>query len=343
MRTYVAGDALVIVPEDVPEDGPPSALADWLGGRFWLGKVFLAELVRRGRVRVQGMKDAHLDTPVVPGRRVSLCGGVEADAGVPGWYPGGPWPPARVLFEDDHALVADKPAGIIVHPGGPADGVLHPADRDTLAHRVAQHFALSGLRRQVRHVHRLDRETTGAVLYAKHEYSARTFDALLRARRVKRSYVALVAGRLAPAAGTVDLPIGRDRHVAGRFRVSASGRPAVTHYRTVAVAPGNPPVSLVALTLETGRTHQIRVHLAHLGCPVLGDALYGCAAARRLWPPGAGHALHAATLSFDHPYAGGSVTVTSPLPDVWQDVLQRFGLHHGLLPGAQVTLWEGMT
>ncbi|MCL6548222.1 MAG: RluA family pseudouridine synthase [Alicyclobacillus sp.] len=338
MNVEVAGDALLITPGG-REAGRP--LAELLIADLWLPEAFVSRLFTSGRVWA-GRRQAYPEDSVKAGDRVRLLGGVEEPAGVdirgdirhdvrddepadsgpavPDAAPSGTaWPLPSVLYEDDHLMVVDKPAGILIYPGS-------DADQDTLAHRVAWYFAMCGLRRKVRHVHRLDRDTTGAVLYAKHAYSARALDLMMSRRLIHRRYLALAAGRLHPPAGEIRAPIGRDRHVAGRYRVSRAGREAVTHYRTRAWFPaGNGGVSLVELTLDTGRTHQIRVHLAYLGHPVVGDALYGggTGVGNLRWTEG--QALHAVELIFVHPYQQREISVQAPLPKAFADAMEQLG------------------
>lgn len=209
------------------------------------------------------------------------------------------WQPLSVLYEDDFCLVADKPAGIAVHPA-------RPGEDDTLANAVAAHYESTGQQAAVRHIHRLDRWTTGPVLYAKGKFSQYQLDRAMREGRIGRTYLAVAQGVPAARQGTIRAPIGRDRHVSGKRRVSARGAPAVTHYTVVETFKD---AALLRLTLETGRTHQIRVHLAHIGHPVCGDALYGGDTGLI-----SRQALHGAEIRFPHPFGFGLTQVSSPLP-----------------------------
>lgn len=231
------------------------------------------------RVRVQ----------IAPGQRDDL----KAEEPIP-WFC-----PLSILYEDEHVLVLDKPAPWIMYPGS-------RDEMQTLANAVAAYYIESGQDALVRPVHRLDRGTSGVCLFAKHTPALRLLSMDLEARLIKRTYIAVVQGRMEQRTGVVEAAMGRDRHVAGRMRVSATGRPARTRYETIA---RKADASVLALQLDSGRTHQIRVHMAHVGHPVLGDALYG-----------QGHqgidrqALHALELTFDHPYRRETVTVRAPLP-----------------------------
>jgi 23S rRNA pseudouridine1911/1915/1917 synthase len=193
-----------------------------------------------------------------------------------------------VLFEDEHLIVVNKPAGIDTHPNT-------PDETDTLANLVAFHHQANGERCRVLHIHRLDRDTSGAIIFAKHPLSKAILDRLLAERQIKRTYHALVHGRLKQKKGTISEPIGRDRHHNTRRRVSPSGQNAVTHYNVMEVRN---PYTLVEVQLDTGRTHQIRVHMSHIGHPLAGDTLYGGK------PVFTRQALHAARISFPHPLTG---------------------------------------
>ena len=190
-----------------------------------------------------------------------------------------------VLFEDDHLIVVNKPAGIDTHPN-------HPGATDTLANLVAFHHQAQGEHCRVLHIHRLDHDTSGAIIFAKHPLSKAILDRLLSERKIKRTYHALVHGVLRQKNGTISEPIGRDRHHNTRRRVSPSGQDAVTHYTIKDVRN---PYTMVEVQLDTGRTHQIRVHMSHIGHPLVGDTLYGGK------PIFNRQALHAARISFPHP------------------------------------------
>ena len=218
----------------------------------------------------------------------------------------GPEPiPLAVLYEDQHLAVIDKPAGLVVHPGsGNPGGTLVSA----LLHRWPE---VEGVGEHPRWgiVHRLDKDTSGALAVARRPEAHRGLSAALAARRVQRSYLALVHGAFSADTGTIDAPI--DRRRARRF-VGPDGKPAVTHYRRLA-ARRRPDISLLEVTLETGRTHQIRVHLESIGRPVVGDAVYG-RPGRGGEPPLGRPWLHARRLSFAHPITGTPVEAEAPLP-----------------------------
>jgi 23S rRNA pseudouridine1911/1915/1917 synthase len=217
-----------------------------------------------------------------------------------------------VVYEDADVLVVDKPPSLLVHPTS-------PSHRETLSHGVAHQFAERGLRARVRPVHRIDRDTSGLVLFAKSAFAHQHLDRQLREREVVREYLALVSGRVEGEGGEVDAPIGRHPRDPSLRAVSPeTGEPALTRFRVVERFAG---ASLLELELETGRTHQIRVHLAYLGHPLLGDLQYGgprVAGLRR-------QALHAHRLRFRQPTSGETVTCEAPLPPDLERVRRELG------------------
>jgi 23S rRNA pseudouridine1911/1915/1917 synthase len=212
--------------------------------------------------------------------------------------------PFEVRWEDAHVLVVDKPAGIVVHPGaGRKTGTLASG----LLHRYPE---LEGIGQEGRWgiVHRLDQGTSGLLLVARTAASFEFLTVEMAARRIHRSYLALVHGVPAMPTGTIDAPIGRDPVHPTRKKVVPDGRSARTHYR---VRESFGSASLLEVDLETGRTHQIRVHLATIGHPVVGDRSY----TRRADPVRVKRIfLHAARIVFNHPVTGAETIVESPLP-----------------------------
>lgn len=207
--------------------------------------------------------------------------------------------PVPVVFEDEFLLVVDKPAGLVVHPGaGNPSGTLVNALLDR---------GISGGKDPNRPgiVHRLDMDTSGLMVVAKGELAYSKLVEMMAGRRVRRGYRAVVVGEGLPETGTVDSPVGRDPDNPTRMAAGV-GRPAVTHFEVLREAGGH---AMLRVRLETGRTHQIRVHLAAIGHPVYADPLYGTAVpGRRLW-------LHAERLSFEHPVTGEHLSFESPIPE----------------------------
>jgi 23S rRNA pseudouridine1911/1915/1917 synthase len=205
----------------------------------------------------------------------------------------------QVLFEDDHVIVFNKPAFMNTHPND-------ENDKNTLLQAAQFYLHSKGEKVEIRHVHRLDRDTTGAILFAKHSLAGAILDRMLEKHELKRTYLAIVQGPLKKKRGTIQEPIGRDRHHATRRRVSPTGQEAATHYQLVKELNG---FSYVKCWLETGRTHQIRVHFSHIGHPLLGDILYG---GKPLFNR---QALHAAKLEFTHPITGEEIICYAPFID----------------------------
>jgi 23S rRNA pseudouridine1911/1915/1917 synthase len=276
-----------------------SYLAGALGSR-----ARAARLIEAGAVLVDG-------SAVVKRHRVVAGSTIEVDEGVeaPAPTPAGAPVDVAIVFEDEHLLVVDKPPGLVVHPGrGHSSGTLAQA----LAGRVA-----GGEAGRAGIVHRLDRDTSGLLVVARTEAAHRALRAAMSRREIAREYRALVEGRPPARTGTIDAPIGRDRRVRTRMSTDTDKpREARTHFELLEALPAT---TLLRVTLETGRTHQIRVHLQAIGHPVVGDPEYGTAdllGLRRQF-------LHAARLTFEHPFTGAVVDVASPLPADLADALQR--------------------
>ncbi|KEK23565.1 RluA family pseudouridine synthase [Bacillus gaemokensis] len=217
----------------------------------------------------------------------------------------------EVIFEDDHVLIVNKPAQMDTHPSD-KNGI------GTLANLVAFHFQMQGLETKVRHIHRLDKDTTGGVVFAKHKLAGAIMDRLLMERKIKRTYMALAEGNIKKKQGTIDASIGRDRHHATRRRVSLKGDHAVTHYKVEKYFKKQ-DVTLITLQLETGRTHQIRVHMSHTGHPLVGDMLYGGQTVYMSC-----QALHAMQIAFVHPITKEEIIVEIPTPTYLNDIMKSF-------------------
>lgn len=278
----------------------------------------IQRLIRAGAVTVNG-------SPVKANRKLrakdALRAAIEALPPKPSSIEMLPQPIAlEVVYEDDALLVVDKPAGLVTHPApGHWDGTLVNAvlwhlQRQADPARVA--LARAGI------IHRLDKDTSGLLLVAKTEAAQLVLHRQMKARAIHRGYVAVVEGRMPLDSGTVDAAIGRHAVLRTRMTVQRiGGRSAVTHYRVLRRSPKQcaedmPPYSVVALTLDTGRTHQIRVHMAHIGHPVVGDAVYGKRSAHA-WQQVdvARQLLHAYRLEFRHPSDQRLMQLTAPIPD----------------------------
>jgi 23S rRNA pseudouridine1911/1915/1917 synthase len=217
----------------------------------------------------------------------------------------------RIPFQDEHLLVVDKPAGIVVHPSaGHAEGTLVHALLD-LGIAGGEDPDRPGI------VHRLDRDTSGLLVVARSEDAYARLQDLIRERRLDRRYLALVRGRPRSRTGRIEAPIGRDRHDPLRHSLDTeTPREAITHFEVERLLPRH---ALLAVRLETGRTHQIRVHLGAIDLPIVGDPVYGVP------DPELGRQfLHAGRLSFPHPITGELVESESPLPEELQEALARF-------------------
>lgn len=269
---------------------------DQLFRQVWAApKKMIHQFRMEKSVRVNG-ENARWERPLQTGDFLQIALFQEEDYGV--------LPDAieiDALYEDEHLLVVNKPAGMETHPN-------EPGQSHTLANAVAYHLKQKGEQRRVRHIHRLDKDTTGAVLFAKHAFSHAILDRMLNERDIKRTYLALVQGILKNRSGVIDQPIGRDRHHPTRRRVSKTGQNAVTHYKLVKTFPAK-NLSMIECTLDTGRTHQIRVHLSSIGHPLAGDVLYGGK------PIFKRQALHARKLTFTHPFTGKKLECIAPFLD----------------------------
>ena len=281
-----------------------------------LSRSALKQLIQDGHVLVNGQV-------AKPGQRLRLDDLVQCRLPEPQPVPETALPQAHagvldILYEDDDLIALNKGVGVVVHPA--------PGHRDdTLVNRLLAarpELSLAGLdpmRPGV--VHRLDRDTTGVLLVAKSVVAQDDLLRQFRERTVSKLYLGLAQGRLQPDHGAIDAPIGRDPHQRQRMAVVDSGRSARTEYHLLAYGQG---VSLVRAKLVTGRTHQIRVHLAAVGHPVIGDALYGGASLRSAIPR---QMLHAWRLELLHPVRGDLLRVEAPLPPDIRRVASRLDLN----------------
>ena len=267
-----------------------------------------AKAIEEGRVLVSGK---------VPSKSLKLAGNETIE-----FTPEEPAPidavpqdiPLDVVYEDDDVIVVNKPSGLVVHPApGHPDGTLVNA---LLFHCGA---SLSGVGGALRPgiVHRIDRDTSGLIIAAKNDYAHQFLSAQLADHTLARTYECIVVGNLREDSGTVDAPIARDSRDRKRMAVVPGGRRAVTHWTVLARYPG---YTHVQCRLETGRTHQIRVHMAYLGHPILGDTVYG---AKKPVPGLTGQCLHAVGLQFIHPRTKELVSLSCPLPGEFTAALRK--------------------
>ena len=267
-----------------------------------------ARLIAEGRVRVNGKPAA---------KSARLSGGETVTVDVPQLRETALPPqdiPLDVVYEDDDVIVVNKPTGLVVHPApGHPDGTLVNA----LLHHCGDSLSGIGGEKRPGIVHRIDRDTSGLIIAAKNDAAHLALSAQLKDHSLSRTYECLVTGNMKPDSGTVDAPIGRSSADRKKMAVVPTGRRAVTHWEVVARYPG---VTHLRCRLETGRTHQIRVHMAYIGHPILGDTVYG---AKKPVPGLTGQCLHATGLRFVHPRTGEPVELHCPLPPEFTAMLQK--------------------
>jgi 23S rRNA pseudouridine1911/1915/1917 synthase len=312
----------------VPEGEVVRRIDRFVADRTGLSRSYVQKLISDGRL----VDDA--------GRRLRANSEVRGGAGVtlevpppevPYHLEPDPTIPVSVVYEDEDLLIVDKPAGLVVHPApGHWQGTLVNA----LLARGDHYGGIAGVARPGI-VHRLDRDTSGLLIVARNDAAQASLMAQLKARRVRKTYLALVQGSVAASVGRIEAPIGRDPKDRKRMAVVPDGRKAITGYRVKERFSG---WTLLELDLVTGRTHQIRVHLAALGHPVAGDAVYGTGTARR-GPDGLGRLfLHAWRLELVSPSSARLVRAEAPLPDALGSVLDGLRASEasagGRVPGA---------
>ena len=267
-----------------------------------------ARLIAEGRVRVNGKPAA---------KSARLSGGETITVDVPQLRETAMPPqdiPLDVVYEDDDVIVVNKPTGLVVHPApGHPDGTLVNA----LLHHCGDSLSGIGGEKRPGIVHRIDRDTSGLIVAAKNDAAHLALSAQLKDHSLSRTYECLVTGNMKQDSGTVDAPIGRSSADRKKMAVVPTGRRAVTHWEVVARYPG---VTHLRCRLETGRTHQIRVHMAYIGHPILGDTVYG---AKKPVPGLTGQCLHATGLRFIHPRTGEPVELHCPLPPEFTAMLQK--------------------
>jgi len=287
--------------------------------KFSLSRRAAQDAIRNGRIDLDG---ARCDEP---GREVDPSCAIE-------FHPNRPKARKvqgrlRVLYEDRHLMIVDKPAGLLTLP-------TTERERDTLLDRAGRYLSIRyGVRPYVGIVHRLDKDTSGALALARSPAAGRALQAMFKAHDIERQYIAVVEGSVRRQTGTVDLALVTDRGDLRRgvAREPGEGRPAVTHFQVI--ERFGPVASLLALWLETGRTHQIRIHMAEMGHPVVGERVYRPKSQPKCKASFHRQALHAQTLGFTHPMTGEAIRVEAPVPEdmaaLMTDLRNRYGI-----PGA---------
>ena len=289
-----------------PED-TGTRLDAWLAGQLPdVTRSAAARLCEEGRVTAAGKPLA---------KNYRLGGGEAVSVTLPDPEPVDVAPqniPLDVVYEDSDVIVVNKPKGLVVHPApGHPDGTLVNA----LLHHCGDSLSGIGGEKRPGIVHRIDRDTSGLIIAAKNDAAHLALAAQLADHTLARTYECLSVGSFRQDSGTVDAPIGRSRSDRKKMAVVAGGRPAITHWEVLARYPG---VTHLRCRLETGRTHQIRVHLAYIGHPILGDTVYGN---RKPVPGLTGQCLHATGLRFLHPRTGRPVELTCPRPEEFERML----------------------
>ncbi|MEX2646783.1 MAG: RluA family pseudouridine synthase [Gaiellaceae bacterium] len=302
MRSTSWGRAVLAVRLRVPDDAAGTRLDRFLAGAAEVGSRAVAErLIEGGKVTVGG-------TARPKSYRLAAGDELEFEPEPPEAPLEREDMPLTIAYQDEHLLVVDKPAGVVVHPGAGMRG-------GTLVHALLGTAAGGEDPHRPGIVHRLDRDTSGLLVVARSDEAHRRLQAALRRRALEREYLALVRGRPRSRKGRIEAPIGRDRRDATRMSLDTdTPREAVTHFELEELLPRH---ALLRVRLETGRTHQIRVHLDAVGLPVSGDAVYGIPGDLGLTR----QFLHAARLAFPHPITGDRVEVESPLPPDLQAAL----------------------
>lgn len=280
-----------------PLDG--AKVKDVLSKQFWISDALCSRLKRRARSILLNGEPVYVTHTVQTGDVLTVAVGDEQKD--PRIVPMAT--PLAIVYEDEDLLVIDKPAGVAVHPSRDPGEV-------TLENALAAYL---GPHENPHPVSRLDKGTTGLLTVAKTGWAHSVMKSLQHANGLQKTYLAIVCGVPVPSAGTVDAPIGFSEGSTYRRIVRPDGAPSVSDYATLQTWDG---LSLVRLTPRTGRTHQLRVHMAHIGCPLLGDWLYGARDGRIDRP-----ALHAAALSFVHPLTRERIELTAPLPSDMQRLL----------------------
>ncbi|WP_232242534.1 RluA family pseudouridine synthase [Paenibacillus sp. GSMTC-2017] len=270
----------------------PHLVRQWLLAHSFFPQKWINRIFSVGGIRWQNDRIQLLTFPTVNMSKDKLYSSAQRSQG-------SQIPP--ILYEDDYCLVINKPAGMPVHAS-------FVGQSGTLDEAVARHMINRNDPLPVRHIHRLDDDTSGPVLYSKNDLAQLRLDEAMRDKLIDRIYIAVVQGRVKNNSGVIDAAIGKDRHHSMKRRVTPNGDSAITHYEVV---ERSGDLTVVRVQLETGRTHQIRVHMSHIGHPLAGDKLYG--GSSRLLDH---QALHGERLQFHHPLSGSPIDVLASWP-VW--------------------------
>lgn len=280
----------------VTEAEAGQTVQDILTGPLQISRRMIQKLTRSKGIHLN-RRPAFLGKPVKAGDVVKAALSFQEESGLTPVEM-----PLEIVYEDADLLIVNKPPFLLVHP-------LNETQASTLSHGIAYHFQQQGLSAKVRPVHRIDRDTSGLLAVAKTAFAHQHLDRQLRERDLHREYLAFVDGEIAEKSGTIDAPIGKNKQNPSLRAVRPNaGEFALTRYEVVETYEH---ASLVRLELETGRTHQIRVHMTHVGHPLIGDRQYGQVGTRLLKR----QALHASRLSCTHPTTGERMTFEAPLPD----------------------------
>ncbi|MCM3586021.1 RluA family pseudouridine synthase [Mesobacillus maritimus] len=279
----------------IPKEWSTYTIDDLLRNVWKAPKKMIHQFRMENKVKINGLS-VNWNQLLIPGQTLQLeLFSSQDNEVVPAFYD------IPVLYEDDHLMIFNKPAGMDTHPN-------EPHQSNTLLNAAAFHLQANGELLQPRHIHRLDRDTTGAVLFAKTAFAGSLLDRLLEERKIKRTYLAITDGIFSKNKGTINQPIGRDRHHAVRRRISPTGQTAITHYEVLR-RQQKEQQTLVRCQLDTGRTHQIRVHLSSIGHPLAGDVLYN---GSHSFPR---QALHAVKMELVHPFTNEKIVCHAPFID----------------------------
>ena len=306
----------------VPEEDQGQRADRWIASRWELSRSAVQRLLEEGKAQVNG-------TPLAKNAKLKAGDWVELCQDTPEPETAAPQPqniPLDIVYEDDCLLVVNKPKGMVVHPAaGNPDGTLVNA----LAWHCGGQLACCNGEERAGIVHRIDKDTSGLLVVAKTDAAYESLAAQVKAHSMDRFYEAVVYGGLREDQGTINLPIGRSPRDRKKMAVVEGGREAVTHYtvlRRFSGQAGQSAFTHLRLQLETGRTHQIRVHMAHMGHPVAGDPVYG---PKKCITALGGQCLHARMLGFTHPITGERLRLESPLPEYFTTFLAQLARRSG--------------